>query len=225
MANITIEEAARYLNVSKRTISTYISQGIITYHKKQGSNRKFISPEDLHDLLEAKNSGDFSVKNFKQLQARVKRLESQLKVVLKILDTNQIALGIQPEEGAELLSAANATLESAYTDEHVEAWLPLLMSIDEFDLDNIQKGSKTDKPWYPFVSLCVAFIVYVTGNKDYKASVTLQLWHKELMEARRRLRLSALLYIEMSGPKQEVDNLITTRPDTVVETLKKWART
>lgn len=221
--SITIDEAARYLDVSTRTISTYISQGIITYHKKQGSNRKYIKAEDLYDLKEAKACGEFSIKKFKQLQARVRKLEAQLEVVLKILDTNQINLGITEESGAELFEAAQATLESVLTVEHVEAWLPIMSSIDEFDLEKIQTATKSDKPWYPFISLCVSFIVYVTGNKDYNTSLSLQLHHKELMEARRRLRLSALLFIENKGPKQEVDNLISVRPETVIEHLKKWA--
>ena len=224
MANITIDEAARYLNVSTRTISNYISQGIITYHKKQGSNRKYIKAEELYELRESKASGDFSVKNFKKLQARVKKLEAQVTVLLKILDTTQIRLGIKEEEAVELFNAANTTLEGEFTIEHAEAWLPVLLSIDEFDLEVVQKATKADKPWYPFLSLCISLIVFVTGRREYNTSLDLQLLHKELAESRRRIRLSALLYLEQKGVKQEVDNLVTTRPETVVESLKKWAK-
>ena len=223
MASITIDDAARYLDVSTRTISTYISQGIITYHKKQGSNRKYINSEDLYELREAKNCGDFSVKNFKKLQTKVKRLEAQMQVILKILDTNQINLGLTEEDAKELFAAATTTLDTTLSKQHTEAWLPILLSLDEYDLEKVQLATKSDKPWYPFLSLCVALIVYTTGNKDYNTDLDMQLQHKELTEARRRLRLSALLYIESRGPKQEVDNLITTRPDTVIDHLKKWA--
>lgn len=223
MASITIDEAARYLNVSTRTISTYISQGIISYHKKQGSKRKYINANDVYELKEAKACGDFSVKNFKKLQSKVRRLESQMEVILKILDTNKISMSLTPEDGAELFNAASSCLESTLTIDYVDAWLPIFLSIDEYDLEAIQQGSKSDKPWYPFVSLCVSLIVYVTGHRDYSTTLSMQLQHKELAEARRRLRLSALLYIEGRGPKIEVDNLVTTRPETVIEQLKKWA--
>lgn len=221
MGSITIDEAARYLNVSTRTISTYISQGIISYHKKQGSNRKYIKAEDLHDLRHAKEEETFSVKNYKELKAKVSRLEAQIELLMRIIDTNTIELGITEESGKELFAAALSTLDSTLTEEHATAWLPVLMSLNEFDLEKIQKATNTDKPWYPFLSLCVALIVYVTGNKHYATSLTLQSMHKELTEARRRIRLSALIYIEGKGPMIEVDNLVTTRPDTVAEIVKK----
>lgn len=224
MASITIDEAARYLDVSTRTISTYISQGIVTYHKKKGSNRKYIEVKDLHDLKAAKDEGDFSVKSYRKLQAKVSRLEAQLNVVLKILDTNQISLGVSAEEAIELVSAATTTLDSVLSVEHTEAWLPILLALDEHDLESIQAASKIDKPWQPFLSLCISLIVYITGNKNYTTDLSMQMLHKELAEARRRLRLAALLYIEGKGPSVEVDNLVTTRPNTVVETLTQRLR-
>lgn len=224
MASITIDEAARYLNVSTRTISNYISQGIITYHKRQGSNRKYIDSSSLHDLKEAKEQDDFSVKRFKELVVKVKRLEAQLEVVLKILDTKQVPLGINEDSGKELFNTALATSDTTLSVDHVEAWLPILMSIDEYDLENIQKGTKSDKPWLPFLELAIGMIVFISGNKDYEINLNMQLLHKELMEARRRLRLSALLYIEKDGPKREVDSLIHSKPETIVDTLKKWAK-
>lgn len=222
MSSITIDEAARYLGVSTRTISTYISQGILTHHKKEGSNRKYITSSEVYDLKAAKENGEFSIKKFRELSARVRKLEAQIEVLMRILDTKEIPLGITEESAEELYKAALSSVSTDVSIELVNAWLPVFMSLSEQDLEVIQKVSKTDKPWAPFIDTCVNMIVGVTSHKDYGVSVDLQLTHKELAEARRRLRLSALLYIEKRGPKQEVDKLYISSPDTTVETLKKF---
>ena len=221
MASITIDEAARYLNVSTRTISTYISQGILSYHKKQGNNRKYIDTNELHDFKLAKESGEFSTKKFKELQCRVRKLEAQIDVLMRILDTKQMPLGLSTEEVVELHDTAYSCSHAALSIEYAEAWLPILMRIDENDFSSIEQGLKTDKPWAPFLDLCIGLIVTVSTDKQYGSSLKLQSMHKELAEARRRIRLSALLYIEGRGPKQEVDHLVIRPPDTTVELLKK----
>ena len=221
MASITIDEAARYLGVTTRTISNYIAQGIISYHKKQGSNRKYLSTEDIQDLLEAKNEATFSIKKFKELQARVKKLEANVEVLMRILDTKQIPLGLSASESEELYNAAVDSNNSVLTEQHIEAWLPILMRLDENDLKNIEDTTKVKDPWSPFISLCLALIVYTTSNKNYQVSLPLQSYHRELVEARRRLRLSALIYIESRGASIQVDSLSIKHPDTTIESVKK----
>lgn len=221
MGNITIDEAARYLGVTTRTISTYISQGIITYHKKQGSNRKYIRAEDLEDLKEATASGEFSIKKFRELRARVKRLEANMGVLMRILDTNQLPLGLTEEEAKELFEAAVMTLDSPLSIEHVEAWLPLFMRLTENDFRSVEEVLSTKEPWKPFLDLCVSMIVYLVGSKEYATSLHLQRLHQELAEGRRRLRLSALLLIEERGPSIEIDKLTVQHPDSTIDIVKK----
>lgn len=221
MGSITIDEAARYLSVTTRTISTYISQGIITYHKKQGSNRKFICIEDLEDLKEATTTGEFSIKKFRELRARVKRVEANMEVLMKILDTNQLPLGLTEEEATEIFEAAVITLKSSISVEHVEAWMPLFMRLTEIDFKVIEKSLSTREPWKPFLDLCVSMIVHLVGHKDYSTSLHLQRLHQELSEGRRRLRLAALLLIEERGPSIEVDRLTVHHPDSTIDIVKK----
>lgn len=221
MASITIDEAARYLNVSTRTISNYISQGILSYHKKQGSRRKYIDTSEIHDLKSAREEGTFSTKKFKELQVRVRKLEAQIDVLMRILDTKQLPLGVSKDEAVDLYTAAQDSLGIELTLDHVDAWLPILMRIDETDFNNIAEAAKTTKPWSPFLDLCISLIVFVFSHKDYRMSLNLQSIHKELTEARRRIRLGALLFVEERGPSQEIDRLAISAPDTTVEIVKK----
>ena len=221
MSSITIDEAARYLGVTTRTISTYISQGLLSYHKKQGSNKKYITVSDVHDFKVAKENDEFSTKKFRELQARVRKLEAQIDVLMRILDTKQLPLGLTEDECVELFTAAEASANERLTVDHVDAWLPVLLRIDENDLSTIEKNIKTARPWVPFLDLCLSLIVFVTSHKEYNMSLELQASHKELAEARRRLRLSALLYLEAKGPSIEVDKLALGAPDTTVEIVKK----
>lgn len=221
MASITIDEAARYLNVSTRTISTYISQGILSYHRKQGSRNKFIDSTELYEFKEAKHSSEFSIKKFKELQVRVRKLEAQMDVLMRILDTKQVPLGLEPEECIELYTAAENTANAILSLDHIDAWTPILMRLDENDLKNIESALKTDKPWVPFLDICIGMIIFLTSHKQYEISLDLQTKHKELAEARRRIRLAALLFVEARGPKIEIDNLVTKSPDTTIEVIKK----
>lgn len=221
MALITIDEAARYLGVTTRTISTYIAQGIISYHKKKGTNRKFISSEDVQDLMQAKEEETFSIKKFRELSTRVRKLEAQIDVLMRILDTKQIPLGLDKEELCELYETAITCSSQVLNQDYVEAWLPILMRIDENDFKNLEKYKQTREPWVPFLDICLGLIVSTTSNKDYAVSLVMQNNHKELAEARRRLRLSALLYIESRGASVEVDQLSVRHPDTTIESVKK----
>lgn len=221
MASITIDEAARYLNMSTRTISKYISQGLVSYHKKQGSKKKYLDSAEIHDLKLANGESEFSTKKFRELQARVRKLEAQIDVLMRILDTKQLPLGLTEDECVELFTAAEASANERLTVNHVDAWLPVLLRIDENDLSTIEKNIKTARPWVPFLDLCLSLIVFVTSHKEYNMSLELQASHKELAEARRRLRLSALLYLEAKGPSIEVDKLALGAPDTTVEIVKK----
>lgn len=221
MASITIDEAARYLNVSTRTISTYISQGILSYHKKQGSNRKYINTTEIHDFKLAKEDGEFSIKKFRELQVRVRKLESQLEVLMRILDAKQLPLRLSDEEADEMFNAALDSCSSELSLDYIDAWLPILMRLDETDLQKIEKVCKTDKPWVPFLDLCISLIVFTLGHKNYNTSLVLQGHHKELSEARRRIRLAALLFVEGRGPKQQIDSLVIKAPSTTTEIVKK----
>lgn len=222
MSSITIDEAARYLGVTTRTISTYISQGLLSYHKKQGSNKKYITVSDVHDFKVAKENDEFSIKKFRELSAKVKRLEAEMEVIMRILDTKEIPLGITDDSAKELYNTALQCTSSNFSLELVEAWLPVFMSLSEYDLEKIQEVEKVSNPWQPFVDTCINLIVGLTSTKEYETSLELQLLHKSLSEARRRLRLSALLFIERKGPVMQVDNLYISSPDTTVETLKKF---
>ena len=77
MATITIDEAANYLGVSTRTISTYISQGLLSFHKKAGSNKKFLNTEEVREMQEARAQSKFSIREVPKLRAKIKKLEMQ----------------------------------------------------------------------------------------------------------------------------------------------------
>jgi excisionase family DNA binding protein len=221
MASITIDEAANYLNVSTRTISTYIADGILCTHKKQGSNRKYLYSDDVHDLLEARKLGTFSIREYNKLRAKVKKLESQMEVILLILDAKQESLGFSAEYGKELLDAAKSLKAKQLSTEIISAWTDIFLRIDESDLDTIKVATNESKPWIPFLKLCTDMIVTVVGNSNYKVSLELQNSHKLLVEGRRRLRLSALLFLEQEGYDTSIERLDYGYPDTTVELVKK----
>jgi excisionase family DNA binding protein len=118
--HMTIEEAARHLGVTDRTVRGYISQGLLGTHKVKGSKRKWLAPDEVEEL-------------------RLDRLEV-------------------------------GRLDGAVDD---------------------------PKPWVPFLKLCLRMSQFLVEQPSYKTSVELQGLHREMNEGRRRLRISALCFMDL----------------------------
>lgn len=221
MATITIDEAANYLGVSTRTISTYISQGLLSFHKKTGSNKKFLDTEEVREMQEARAQSKFSIREVPKLRAKIKKLEMQMEFLFKILDGNKLHLGIDKTYASDLYNAAIATQTTVITTETMKLWSDVFLQMSEQDIGVMAEATVDTKAWVPLLRLCNDMIVKVVGNQSYHVSVELQTLHRELAEGRRRLRLSVLLYMEERGYDTSVERLVNSTPESIEDTLRR----
>tara|TARA_Y100000034_G_scaffold135865_1_gene209494 strand:- start:617 stop:1321 length:705 start_codon:yes stop_codon:yes gene_type:complete len=199
---MSISEAAAYLKVSDRTIRTYIKNGLLSA-TRNGRSRQ-LRPTEVEELrIDLQGNGVRSLlsrKELLQLRAEVRRLSSQMEVVLRILDSKSDPLSITEGYARDLHGLCLSQLSTtSWSATEISPWLEIFMRIDERDFEVMEAATADPKPWLPFLRLCVAMTARVVSMEDYSTSISLQSLHKQLAEARRRLRVAALIFSESRG--------------------------
>ena len=85
---LTIEEAALKMQVSVRTVRTYLSDGLLVAVKKREGKRKFLRSREIDAFMQMRSEGGIRrllATKVQQLQTRVTELEERMSVVLQIL--------------------------------------------------------------------------------------------------------------------------------------------
>jgi excisionase family DNA binding protein len=204
---VTIPEAARYLGVTDRTIRNYIRQGLLSTSRIAGKREKYLRAEEIEELRVSLTEGKHLIprREISALSARVRRLEAQLEVVLRVLDARVEPLKITPAYAKELITACKTKLtQVAWTLSEIQPWTEIFLRLDEDDLDVL--AADCEKPWALLLRLCAAMTACVVADTAYETSLELQSLHRTLVEGRRRLRVAALLHVERSGASDPLLN-------------------
>lgn len=221
------QEAANFLQVSTRTISNYQKNGLLTTRK---SGRSLVFDfQELEELKELKlQIGEGQLipkKEILQLKARLSRLESQMRVINMILDTKSGNLKITSQEAKDLHTQLVHSIASysQLVQTSIDSWIEVFYQVDEHTLSTLSISNEDPNVWRKFLDLCNLLIDRTVSDKMYEHSIELQGRHKGLCEARRRLRISSVIFLEMSG---RVSSQVTTRapsfsPNSLLEELKK----
>jgi len=139
-----------------------------------------------------------SAASFRRMESKIRRLESQVDTLMRVLDTRDNPLNMSLTYAKELYTAISDQLKRGnWTEEEIAPWAEIFMRINEDDLRKLSIASEDPKPWTVLFRLCVSMISSVVSNDSYKSSLGLQQTHRTLGEARRRLRVSALCYADL----------------------------
>jgi len=197
---MTLQDAARFLSVTDRTVRNYIKKGLLSKEKKGRS--VYLRPEEVQDLKEDMDSASpvVSRQELIRLRSKVRRLESHMEVVLRILDAKDAALGLSPSYSSELYTFAVAhTKRGAWETTEIAPWVEIFDRLSEDDFV-VMAGQTSDiHPWRTFLRLCTMMMGFVVTRPEYAASLELQGLHKILASSRRKLRISAFIYGELAG--------------------------
>lgn len=222
---MTIPEAARYLGVTDRTIRNYIRQGLLSTSRIAGKREKYLRAEEIEELRVSLTEGKHLIprREISALSARVRRLEAQLEVVLRVLDARVEPLKITPAYAKDLIAACKTKLmQAGWTQAEIQPWTEIFLRVDEDDLDIL--AADCEKPWALFLRLCAAMTAYVVADAAYETSLELQSLHRTLVEGRRRLRIAALLHVERLGIRDPLLHAemasVASIGDTLLSTLK-----
>lgn len=208
---MTVEAAATHLGVSDRTVRSYMQKELLGSYKKTGSNRKWLLPSDVEELridrMENPRSAPAMRKEILQQRAQLRRVRAELNVVMRILDTRNDPLGITPAYAKEIYGYCVAQLqETQWTLEGLVPWVTVFSRLGEDDFGTIRDAVDDPKPWVPFLKLCMRMTRFLVGLSVYKTDPEVQGLHREIAEARRRLRISAMCYMDLHA--YDMDELI-----------------
>ena len=229
---MTIEEGARHLGVSSRTIRSYIAQHLLSTRQSPGSSRKWLDPAEVEELRKDRVEQHSQAPGTRQrevleLRATVRRLRAEMDLVLRVLDVHEAPLRLDAASAHALHDAVKVDLQkTCWALDELTRWSEIFLRINEEDFDAIAKVTGA-RPWSLFLRLCVDMIVYVYGCADYKTSLDLQTMHRLLTEARRRLRIAALCYEDMYGAEMDRElkrAALIDSPTSVRESLAARAR-
>lgn len=220
------QEAADFLGCHTRTISNYQRSGLLS-PTKVGRELQFDLTE-LEELKRLKHEiGEGQLipkKEILELRSRVSRLESQMTVINMVLDTKSGNLLLSPADAKDLYTQLRSALASHrhLSQRAIEGWIEVFYQITEETLVAVSGSNEDPDCWALFLDLCNLLIDHVIEDKDYEVSVDLQCRHRALCEARRRLRVSAVIFMERTG---RVSVQITRRapklsPQSILEALR-----
>jgi excisionase family DNA binding protein len=199
---LTIEEAAKHLGVSDRTVRKFIADGYLSTKRDTGSRRKWLLPAEVEELrkdrIDFREGARLTRKEFMKLRARLQRLEGHMEVVLRMLDSKSEPLRMDRAYAKSLHEACLGQLQRAKWDEsELSSWSQIFLRVTEEDFKSLRDATEDPKPWVPFLRLCLAMTASVVANDRYATSMDLQGVHRELAEARRRMRVSAMCYADL----------------------------
>jgi DNA-binding transcriptional MerR regulator len=230
---MTVEAAARHLGVTQRSVRKYIAQGLLSTTTATGSRRKWLAPLEVEELRKDRIQGSARTPAARshellELRSAVRRLRSEMEVVLRVLDMHEEPLRLSADTARAIYGAAVADLsKTGWTHAELAQWADLLIQINEEDLSVVSSAVSEPRPWSIFLRLCVALIVYVYEHPSYKTDLDLQMMHRRLTEGRRRLRVAALCYDDMynTSPDRELKRAaLLDSPASLRETMLSRAR-
>lgn len=196
---MTVDEAARVLGRSARTIRNYINSGQLSSQRVGRARR--VDPEEVHELLTEGALERPKLDEIRSLRAKVRRLEAQMAVVQRMLDLREERLGVTPAYATALVGHLDGQLgrpTGSYSLRELETWADIFARVDETDLEVFERAGHP-QAWVGLLRLSSRMVAEVATREDYKNSLSAQEIHKLLADARRRLRISCFVYRELRG--------------------------
>lgn len=227
-----VAEVAEYLGVTVRTVRAYVRDGLLLPVKVAGTKAHHFDPDEVASLQEEKSAhGAQGIRHRKELldmKSRLRRVESQMKVVLRILDAKDDPLRMDAEYAKQLHSVAIQQLGvTGWHPVELEPWVEIFLRIDEEDFNVIYQCTQDAKAWRPFLLLCRRMTQYVYSRPDYETSLELQATHKQLAEGRRRLRVSAMCFADLYTGDLDAElrrHALADTPASILDVLENTLR-
>jgi hypothetical protein len=195
---LTINETATRLNVSRRTVHTYITKGFLRRNLRDG--KVLLLKEEIEQLAVELGTDmpALTRKTFFNLTARVRRLEEQMAMAQAAWGAQEMKpMRPNTQEAVALYKAATdylATKEWKF--EAMSQWAELFGHFDEELLRRLAEANLTVQPWLVFYTLAARMSSYLGSTKEMKDDVRVQALRAKLEQGRKRIREMALFWIE-----------------------------
>jgi len=199
---VSISTAAKMLKRSKRTVVTYLKNGML---RREREGRSTVIPKSDVEALRTEIGVDLPAMNrktFYQLAARVQRLEMGLAVLKRATGIGAVPLRPSREEAAGLIAAAErAMTANTWSVDEMNMWADMYEKMDEVFFDIVGSFVSATDAWRPFYELCMAQIRSVEGMAGFSTSLSLQQLHDRLRISMKEIRSVIVAWVELGGGK------------------------
>jgi len=152
---VTLEKAMEALHVSKRTVYRHVKRGLLRT-AKQGQ-ALLVSREDVQTLVELNkqnpNARPIHKKTVYQLEARIHQLETEMRVVKRMLDLHHEPLDLSIDELLSLYRMALHHLKEDWAPQSEVMWADTFIRLRLEDIEKLASAVEDDDPWRPFHQL------------------------------------------------------------------------
>lgn len=211
----TVQEAARSLGKSVKTVQRYVAKGYL--RKETIGGRILINREDVTRMAAGADDTEFNKTAFLALGARVRSLEEKMAVVQRALEIRDDPLRPTGEEAMGLLVQATKSRKcDQWVQQEIETWAMLFDRMDEVTFDSMAVSTGSQRPWEIYYSLCIRMMDYVSVMSQKGLDVSWNLLHKRLDEGRKKMRGTILVWMEMNRgltPQSTIDALSTDKEE------------
>lgn len=195
----SFDEAATRLGKSKRTIHNYVKKGLLRRVVEDGD--VVLHREEVDQLADelGTDAPAMNRKTFLELVGRIRRLEEQMSVFRKMYGIeDRPPLRPDVEEARRLHdNVVEALLKKTYLEPEIELWVSVFSRMDEVTFDLMMKAGLTTSFWIPFFRLCLAMMDFISDPSKSGSNPRWFKLHMELDECRKKLRATALMWVEM----------------------------
>ena len=219
----SFEEAANRLGRSKRSIHSYVKQGLL---KRVVNNGLVLLRKEDVEQLAVELGSDAPAMNrhsFFQIQSRLAKLENEMVTIKHILEIRDEPLRPGANEAIGLYRAAADSLSrKKWVMDEVRLWADQFERMDEVAVETICKANQNPKAWVVFYDLLLEMQKYVAAQFSKKPDLEWQALEKKLDEGRKKLRPTIVILIEMN--KGVSESFIGSLEDPKETLLRRLAR-
>jgi hypothetical protein len=219
---ITFEQAAKMLFRSRRTVTSYVKNGVL--NKVQRGRAVFLRQSEVEQLQVEIGAGfpPMNRKTFYRLCAHVQRLEMDMAVLKRMNGVYDTPLRPSTEEcGALWAAARKAADQGVWTLEEIRMWADLFDKMDDVFFDVLAIGTGVADAWRPLYELCLAQARQISLMAEFKNQVQHQAVHDRLQTGLSRMRKVILVWIEAGNSKaaQEAESKMDGDTQAVLRRL------
>lgn len=208
---LTKAQAGARLNVTARSVSTYIRQGFLRPVKR--GNHVGVLEEDVLALLATWSSSKSRIplnsETVERFHAELRTLRREMDTVLRILNVRREPLSLTGPELVALYKTASSYSHQGWPPQAEEAWADYLLKLRPQHFSQIEKITNDKHPWRPFLRLAATMHV-----QPYNQELLLQ-----LSSARDHLLEMAHIWFDMKSISlRALDRMVRedTKPSKVL---------
>ena len=214
---VKINEAARILGKSSRTIKNYTRSGTLRYRKFRGQGKSHWIRKDeveaLKEILEENGGGICELRELlRSIKVRLHAMDRRLDFLMYVNGLDVSVLRDAPDEDLiSLYDEVCAYLKMPRTEgrkkiPHMQRWAQVLMQVTEVEMERLVGPTQNVTPWVPFYKLCRMLMKETKARKGFAFIETLQFTYRMLDKARQQLGQSIVVFTESQaseiGPRK-----------------------